>query len=82
MYKNYNIIHYVDKKDSNIALSHKSMIRGGISIMAENRELLAILHKEVTPALGCTGPTAIAYVAAEAAEAVGGTPKKVRITAI
>lgn len=50
--------------------------------MAENRELLAILHKEVTPALGCTGPTAIAYVAAEAAEAVGGTPKKVRITAI
>ena len=47
--------------------------------MAENRELLAILHKEVTPALGCTGPTAIAYVAAEAAEAVGGMPKKVRI---
>ena len=40
-------------------------------------ELLAILKKEVSPALGCTGPTAIAYAAAEAATAVGGTPIKV-----
>ena len=42
-------------------------------------DLLAILKREVSPALGCTGPTAIAYVAAEAADAVGGTPKSVRI---
>lgn len=46
---------------------------------ALSNELLSILHKEVTPALGCTGPTALAYVAAEAAEAVGGTPKSVKI---
>ncbi|BAL00915.1 putative transporter [Oscillibacter valericigenes Sjm18-20] len=43
------------------------------------KELLAILQKEVVPALGCTGPTAVSYVAAEAATAVGGTPLKVEV---
>ena len=43
------------------------------------KELLAILQKEVVPALGCTGPTAVSYVAAEAATAVGGTPIKVEV---
>ena len=42
-------------------------------------ELHAILKKEVTPALGCTGPTAVSYVAAEAATAVGGKPLKIDI---
>ena len=42
-------------------------------------ELYQILKKEVVPALGCTGPTAISYVVAEAASAVGGTPKKVKV---
>ena len=42
-------------------------------------ELYQILKKEVTPALGCTGPTAIAYVAAEAATAIGGEVKKVYV---
>ena len=41
------------------------------------QELLAILKKEVTPALGCTGPTAVSYVAAEAATAVGGVPNRI-----
>jgi len=41
------------------------------------KELYAILKKEVAPALGCTGPTAISYVAAEAATAVGGKVEKV-----
>ena len=41
-------------------------------------DFLEILKKEVTPALGCT-VTSIAYAAAEAASAVGGTPKKVHI---
>lgn len=40
-------------------------------------ELHAILKKELAPALGCTGPTAVSYVAAEAATAVGGKPQKV-----
>ena len=43
------------------------------------KELYAILRKEVTPALGCTGPTAVSYVAAEAAEAVGGKISKIEI---
>lgn len=42
-------------------------------------ELYSILKKEVAPALGCTGPTAVAYVAAEAAKAVGGTPIRVEV---
>lgn len=45
---------------------------------AKLSELHAILKKEVTPALGCTGPTAVSYAAAEAA-AVGGKPVKVEI---
>ncbi len=43
------------------------------------KELYAILRKEVTPALGCTGPTAVSYVAAEAAEAIGGKVSKIEI---
>lgn len=46
---------------------------------AKLSELHAILKKEVTPALGCTGPTAVSYAAAEAAAAVGGKPIKVEI---
>lgn len=42
-------------------------------------ELLKVLKKEISPALGCTGPTAIAYVAAEAAAAIGGTPRRVHL---
>jgi len=45
----------------------------------QQKELYAILKKEVAPALGCTGPTAVAYVAAEAATAVGGKPIKVEV---
>lgn len=43
-------------------------------------ELLEILHKEVKPALGCTGPIGICYGAAEAYDAVrGGTIKKITV---
>lgn len=38
--------------------------------------LLEILEKEVRPALGCTGPVSIAFAAAVAREAAGGTPRK------
>ena len=48
--------------------------------MNENqKQLLKILQEEVQPALGCTGPTVFSYVAAEARDAVGGTPKKIII---
>lgn len=44
-------------------------------------ELSEILQAEVKPALGCTGPIGISYVAAEARDAVGGTPIKIIIRA-
>ena len=40
---------------------------------------LAILHKELIPAMGCTEPIAIAYAAAIAKAALGETPERVRI---
>lgn len=45
---------------------------------ATYQELLSILHKEVKPALGCTGPIGICYGSAEAYDAVrGGKIKKI-----
>lgn len=42
--------------------------------------LLSILEREVNPALGCTGPTSVSYVAAVAKDAIGGEEiKSVRI---
>jgi L-cysteine desulfidase len=42
-------------------------------------ELAQILNKEVKPALGCTGPTAISYAVSVAKDIVGGNPKSVRV---
>ncbi|MEL7648702.1 MAG: L-serine ammonia-lyase, iron-sulfur-dependent, subunit alpha [Sedimentibacter sp.] len=41
--------------------------------------LLSILHKEVKPALGCTGPTSVSYAASVAKDAVGGEVKSVKV---
>lgn len=38
----------------------------------KHRELYEILRKEIKPALGCTGPIAVCYCAAEAYDAIGG----------
>lgn len=46
-----------------------------------NAQILKLLKDEVKPALGCTGPVVFAYVAAEAVDAVGGTPQKIIIRA-
>ena len=40
---------------------------------------LAILHKELIPAMGCTEPIAIAYAAAIAKAALGEMPERVRV---
>lgn len=42
-------------------------------------ELLEILRNEVKPALGCTGPISVAFATAAAKDAVGGTPKSIRV---
>ncbi|MGE4354724.1 MAG: hypothetical protein AB7D36_11650, partial [Oscillospiraceae bacterium] len=47
----------------------------------QQKLLLSNLKEEVQPALGCTGPTVFSYVAAEARDAVGGTPLKIIIRA-
>lgn len=43
------------------------------------KELLPILRAEVAPALGCTGPISVAFAGAAARQAVGGTPKHVKL---
>lgn len=45
------------------------------------KQILNLLREEVKPALGCTGPVVFAYVAAQARDAIGGTPKKITIRA-
>lgn len=45
----------------------------------ETAKLLEILRSEVKPALGCTGPVAVAFAVAVAKDAVGGTPTRVKV---
>lgn len=45
------------------------------------KKILNLLREEVKPALGCTGPVVFAYVAAQARDAVGGTPRRIMIRA-
>ncbi len=42
---------------------------------------LAILHEELTPAMGCTEPVSIAYAAARARDVLGTMPERVEIEA-
>ena len=42
-------------------------------------DILDILKKEVNPALGCTGPIVVSLATAAAKDAVGGTPKKIKV---
>jgi L-cysteine desulfidase len=44
-----------------------------------HRTYLAILRRELVPALGCTEPIAVAYAAAEAARVLGMTPGRAEI---
>ena len=44
--------------------------------LSERQSILALLRKEVVPALGCTEPIAVALAAARAAETLGRTPER------
>lgn len=42
-------------------------------------QIIALLHKEVVPAIGCTEPVAVALASAKAAEVLGGKPEQIDI---
>ena len=44
--------------------------------MRQWEHFIAIIKKEVQPALGCTEPTSIAYAAAHAARLLGKKPER------
>ena len=41
--------------------------------------IIALIHKEVVPAIGCTEPMAVALCTSRAAEALGGCPEKIEV---
>ena len=47
--------------------------------MQQWQQLIAIIKKEVKPALGCTEPTSIAYACAHAARILGQKPEKLHV---
>lgn len=47
--------------------------------MDDYKKIVKILEKEVTPALGCTEPVAVALAAANAMNAIGGQPEKISV---
>lgn len=42
-------------------------------------DILALIHREVVPAMGCTEPAAIALAVAKATELLGSTPQNIRV---
>lgn len=47
--------------------------------LSERQSILALLRKEVVPALGCTEPIAVALAAARAAESLGQVPERLYV---
>ncbi|MBQ7494173.1 MAG: serine dehydratase subunit alpha family protein [Bacteroidaceae bacterium] len=46
----------------------------------ESKEMLALLHREVVPAIGCTEPMAVALCVARATELLGERPARIRLS--
>lgn len=44
-----------------------------------NAEIIALIKREVVPAIGCTEPMAVALCVAYAAETLGSRPEKIEI---
>ena len=43
------------------------------------KQIIALIHREVIPAIGCTEPIAVASASAKAAEVLGGKPERVEV---
>lgn len=46
---------------------------------AEREQIIALIHREVVPAIGCTEPIAVALCAAKASETLGCCPEKIEV---
>jgi L-cysteine desulfidase len=45
----------------------------------ERKQIVALMHQEVVPAMGCTEPVAVALAVAKATETLGAQPDKLRV---
>jgi L-cysteine desulfidase len=45
----------------------------------ERKQIVALMHQEVVPAMGCTEPVAVALAVAKATETLGSQPDKLRV---
>ena len=46
---------------------------------AERKQIIALVQREVVPAIGCTEPIAVALCVAKATEALGAKPEKIDV---
>lgn len=46
---------------------------------SEREQIIALLHKEVKPAIGCTEPVAVALAVAKAAELLSSKPENIKV---
>ena len=46
---------------------------------SERKQIIALVQREVIPAIGCTEPIAVAYAAAVAVQALGEKPESVEV---
>ena len=45
----------------------------------QREDIIALIHREVVPAMGCTEPVAIALAVAKATELLGTRPQKIKV---
>lgn len=76
-------LHILCKK--NVLLQHESKTRQtdkqmeSIISKSEREQIIALMKREVVPAIGCTEPIAVALCTAKATEALGCTPEHINV---